>query len=275
MQSNLLKRPLSHAAGGSTITMLHDISWDTTEMAYTGLRVVDLKEGVEYEEHHRDRESCVVLLAGRADVKVSGVAYENLGRRNSPFDRVPTDSVYVPAGHPFRVRARTSLSIAIAYAPTTEGGYAPRLIRAEDNRVERRGKYQNQRLVHNILSDQDQHAHRLLVVEVFTEGGHWSSYPPHKHDRDALPDESFLEEIYYHEIDPPQGFVLQRVYTDQRDIDETFVVHHRDVVLVPRGYHPVGVPDGYASYYLNVMAGPVRIWKFYNDPAHEWILKRA
>ena len=105
-----------------------------------------------------------------------------------------------------------------------------------------------------------------------TPPGHSSSYPPHKHDTDAVPLESSLEETYYHRIDPPQGFVFQRVYTDDRSLDETMTVEDRDVVMVPRGYHPVVVPHGYTSYYLNVMAGPRRVWHFHNDPAHEWML---
>jgi 5-deoxy-glucuronate isomerase len=112
------------------------------------------------------------------------------------------------------------------------------------------------------------------VVEVLTPSGHSSSYPPHKHDTDALPGESFLEETYYHRVDPPQGFVFQRVYTDDRSEDASFAVEDHDVVVVPRGYHPVCVPYGYRSYYLNVMAGPRRVWSFRNDPRHEWMLQR-
>ena len=104
----------------------------------------------------------------------------------------------------------------------------------------------------------NQAAERLLVTEVITPSGHWSSYPPHKHDRDALPDESYLEETYYHRVAPAYGFGIQRVYTDDRSLDETVAVHDRDVVLVPRGYHAVAAPPGVAVYYLNVMAGPSR-----------------
>ena len=93
-----------------------------------------------------------------------------------------------------------------------------------------------------------------------------------KHARDNLPNESLLEETYYHRFSPPQGFALQRVYTDDRELDETMAVGDRDVVLVPRGYHPVGAPHGYDLYYLNVMAGPKRVWRFHNDPAHEWLM---
>ena len=45
-----------------------------------------------------------------------------------------------------------------------------------------------------------------------------------------------------------------------------------DVVLVPRGYHPVGMPAGYDGYYLNVMAGPTRLWNFTLDPEHAWLM---
>ena len=85
----------------------------------------------------------------------------------------------------------------------------------------------------------------MLVVEVITPGGHWSSYPPHKHDRDALPDKSYLEETYYHRLKPPQGFAFQRIYTEDGSLDEALTVKDGDVVLVPRGYHPVGAPHGY------------------------------
>ena len=87
-----------------------------------------------------------------------------------------------------------------------------------------------------------------------------------------MPEESFLEETYYHRISPPQGFALQRVYTGDGSLDETLVVRDGDTVLVPRGYHTVSAPPGYALYYLNVMAGPVRAWAVANDPDHEWTL---
>ena len=112
-------------------------------------------------------------------------------------------------------------------------------------------------------------------MEVFTPAGHWSSFPPHKHDRDALPDESLLEETYYYEISPKQGFAVQRVYTDDRSLDETLAVNDGEVVLVPEGYHPVSAPPGYEVYYLNVMAGPRRTWKIANDPAHAWLVPGA
>jgi 5-deoxy-glucuronate isomerase len=113
------------------------------------------------------------------------------------------------------------------------------------------------------------------VVEVITPASHSSSYPPHKHDQDNMPVESSLEETYYHRLNPPQGYVFQRVYTDDRSLDEAMAAEDHDVVMVPRGYHPVTVPHAYTSYYLNVMAGEKRNWVFKNDPVHEWMLKPA
>jgi 5-deoxy-glucuronate isomerase len=121
------------------------------------------------------------------------------------------------------------------------------------------------------LPDSSPHAETLLVVEVITPGGNWSSYPPHKHDTDAFPKETYLEETYYHRLNPPQGFGFQRVYTDDRAIDETMAISDRDVVLVPRGYHPVSAPHGFDLYYLNVMAGPIKSWKFSMAPEHAFL----
>ena len=110
------------------------------------------------------------------------------------------------------------------------------------------------------------------MVEVITPGGNWSSYPSHKHDVDNLPEESLLEETYYHRLDPPQGFAFQRVYTDDRSLDVSMAVEDGDVTLVPRGYHPCAAAHGYDLYYLNVMAGPHRTWRFNTEPAHRWLL---
>ena len=110
------------------------------------------------------------------------------------------------------------------------------------------------------------------MVEVITPEGNTSSYPPHKHDRDAFPEETFLEETYYHRLNPAQGYGIQRVYTEDGSLDETMAVKDHDVTLVPRGHHPCAAPYGYDAYYLNVMAGPKRAWHFHNDPQHSWLL---
>lgn len=258
---------------GEGVTLVQEVTRGNSELTYVGFKVIDLMTGASYEETLAKQECCIVALTGKINVTEGDETYSNLGTRESVFERKPTDSVYVSNDRTFEVKAVTNARVVLCYSPS-ENQLPTKLIKAEDNGVENRGKYSNKRMVHNILPDDNHSANSLLVVEVFTETGNWSSYPPHKHDQENLPKESFLEESYYHEMNPPQGFVFQRVYTDDRSIDETMTVENGDVVLVPAGYHPVGVPDGYSSYYLNVMAGPERVWKFHNDPDHEWILNR-
>ena len=112
------------------------------------------------------------------------------------------------------------------------------------------------------------------MTEVFTPAGHWSSYPSHRHDEDDYPRITYLEETYYHRLNPSDGFGIQRVYTDDLQLNETMAVHDGDVVCVPRGHHPCGAPHGFEMYYLNVMAGPLRKWRFVPAPEVEWILQR-
>ena len=270
--SKLLRKPdaVEISPGGK---ILHEVTSENSPLEYVGLKVLELEPGARYEENLGKWECGIVALTGKINVEADGERFENIGTRESVFEKKPTDSVYVSNDKSFGIEAATKARIILCYAPS-EKQRPTRLIKAEENSVEHRGKYNNKRLVHNILPDSDPSANSLLLVEVYTESANWSSYPPHKHDQDNLPDESFLEETYYHEINPKQGFVFQRVYTDDRSLDETMAVENGDVVLVPAGYHPVAVPDGYESYYFNIMAGPKRLWKFYNEPAHEWILER-
>jgi 5-deoxy-glucuronate isomerase len=188
------------------------------------------------------------------------------------FEDAAPGTVYLPPDMPATVRAQNACELAVCTAPAAGPG-AARLIASGRMSVETRGQGTNTRRVRNILPETEP-AESLLITEVITPGGHWSSYPPHRHDESAEPRLTSLEETYYHRLSPSQGFAFQRVYTDDRSLDETICVEDGDVVLVPRGYHPVGAAHGYNLYYLNVMAGPVRKWIFHNDPEHAWIVKR-
>lgn len=269
---NLQIKPINYSLNHQ-INLLHSITRKNSGLEYIEVKVLELKEAAEIEEINQDLELCVVALTGKITVSTQRNIFEHLGTRQTVFDKIPTDSVYVGIGEKVKIMAESDCRLLFAYAPTDKK-LPTTLIKHTSGSIEQRGKYQNQRLVQNILTDQDTISDKLLVVEVYTNGGNFSSYPPHKHDQNDLPNESLLEETYYHEIDPEQGFVFQRVYTDDRLVDQAMAVENKDIVLVPKGYHPVGVPDGYTSYYLNVMAGPEKKWVFHDDPAHSWILKR-
>lgn len=248
------------------------ITPESAGWSYVGFEVYTLSSGEIIARETIDQEVCIVLLSGLANVRTSQLTFEQIGNRMSVFERTPPYSVYVPSDDEFVVTALTEIEVAICYAPG-RGNHKARLIAPDDVGVELRGHGNTERVIHNILPEQAA-ADSLLVVEVFTPEGHWSSYPPHKHDQDNLPHESYLEETYYHKVMPEHGFAIQRVYTDDRSLDETMVIRNGHTVLVPRGYHPVGAAPGYDAYYLNVMAGPVRTWRFHNDPEHEWLMTR-
>ena len=219
------------------------------------------------------RELCIVVLSGTVDISVGDQTFTGLGTRDSVFDPVSPAAVYVPAEQAVSVTARRPAELALCFAPAGGQIHPLRVIDPAGMRRSTRGKGSNTRYVCDILPHDDPGAAHLLVVEVITPGGHSSSYPPHKHDSETPPTETQLEETYYHRLNPPQGFAFQRVYTDDRSLDESCAVEDHDVVMVPRGYHPVVAPHGYDLYYLNVMAGPNRLWVFRNDPAHEWMLR--
>jgi 5-deoxy-glucuronate isomerase len=252
-----------------------DVTPERAGWTHVGFRALRLKAGESEALATGTRELCLVVLTGTADVNVDGRSFPALGTRQSVFEEKSPAAVYVPAGRQVTVRAASDAEVALCTAP---GGDVPREVRLIDPATMRRsvrGQGSNTRYVCDILPHDDPTAAHLLVVEVITPAGNSSSYPPHKHDRDALPEETQLEETYYHRLNPPQGFAFQRVYTDDRSLDESMAVENHDTVMVPRGYHPCVAPHGYDLYYLNVMAGPGRQWQFKNDPAHEWMLRPA
>lgn len=269
MASPLLVRPRPPDAGGCVL----EVTPASAGWSYVGFKVCRLSPGQTLTDAGEGRETCLVVLSGAATLVAGGRNFGSIGGRASVFEDAAPGAAYVPAGLTYEIRASSDVEIALCTAPGLPGGEA-RLIGAGEMPHEVRGRGTNTRRVRNILP-RTAPADSLLVVEVITPGGHWSSYPPHKHDTAADGVETALEETYYHRLDPAQGFAFQRVYTDDRSLDETICVQDGDVVLVPRGYHPVGAAHGYDLYYLNVMAGPERRWIFRNDPAHDWIVRDA
>ncbi len=264
--SSLKIRPAAPNGGSRAI----HVTPESAGWTYVGFDLHRLAAGETVRAETGDREICLVLVTGIAEIKGGGRDFGKVGERMSPFEGKPW-SVYVPAGAGWAVTAETDTELAVCSAPGVAGHHEARLIGPDALHQETRGTGSNTRYVTNILPEWEP-AESLLVVEVITPGGNTSSYPPHKHDTDNLPEESVLEEVYYHRLNPPQGYAFQRIYTDDRTLDEAVSVEDGDVTLVPRGYHPCAAIHGYDLYYLNVMAGPKRTWKFRNEPAHEWLV---
>lgn len=237
---------------------------------YVGFAVYRLKKDEEFDFYTGPREVCIVILRGIVSIEAGDMYWPDIGERDSVFERISPYSVYVPHRHPVCITAHGDVEIAVCSAPGVDDLNA-RLIEPASAIRSIRGQASNTHYVCDILP-QSAAADHLSVVEVITPGGHSSSYPPQRHEADIISAKSTLEQTYYHRINPSQGFVFQRVYTDDRSLNESMAVENHDVVLVPRGYHPVTAPHGYDSYYLKVMAGSKRPWHFKYDPAHDWLM---
>ena len=233
------------------------LGWDRIHFA-----VRHLAAGAVWSGLSRDEERCLVLLRGEFDVSWAG-ALHRIGPRADVFLGYP-HAVYLPARTPFRIVALVACEIAEARA-ASKRALEPRVIRPEDCGYEIRGGGNATRQIVDILPPSFP-ADRLLLCEVFTPGGNWSSYPPHKHDTDDPPREADLEEIYYFRYRDPNGYGFQRVYTQRRD--DTLRVTHGDVVAVRDGYHPFVTAYGYDAYYLNVLAGNRRSMAASDDPRY-------
>ncbi len=266
--SKLLVKP------SGTEGKVHDITPETANWGYVGFGLYHLEPGASASELMEGREAILVIVEGKATITSDGQDFGTLGERKNVFERIKPWCVYVPAGAEWSATAVTKLTLAVCTAPAKDGSYPARVIGPDDIPSVERGVGANTRYIHPIAMEEQDFAESLLVTEVYTPQGNWSSYPPHRHDEDNFPEMTYLEETYYHRLNPEQGFGFQRVFTEDGELDEAIAMSSGDVVLVPKGHHPVGSPYGYEMYYLNVMAGPLRKWRFKNHPDHDWIAQR-
>ena len=265
--ADLLRKPTGSRG------LVHDITPDSAGWRYVGFGLYHLRAGDKASEVTGDREVILVMVEGKAAITGADQDWGVLGERMSVFEKTSPHCLYLPNGTEWEATAETDCVIAVCTAPG-KGGHEARRIGPNDIALKERGKGVNTRYINDIAMEADDYCDSLLVTEVFTPNGHWSSYPSHRHDEDDYPRITYLEETYYHRLNPGNGFGIQRVYTDDRQLDETMAVSDGDVVLVPRGHHPCGAPYGFEMYYLNVMAGPKRKWRFELAPEVEWIVKR-
>jgi 5-deoxy-glucuronate isomerase len=265
-----LHRPAGSAGHGPWTLFLDPAAagWELT-----GLRVADLLPGQSASFSTGPDEVLVLPLSGSCVVRCAGQRAKLAGRA-SVFAG-PTDFAYAPPDTVVEIASGRGGRFAVP-AARARGGYPFRHVDAAAASIEARGAGACSRLVVGYCMPDTLAADRLMVCEVVTPGGNWSSYPPHKHDEDR-DGESVLEEIYYFQIaDGPSrpGAAYQRVYgTAQRPLEVLAEVRTGDVVLVPHGWHgPSAAAPGYDLYYLNVMAGPgERAWRIRDDPAHAWV----
>jgi 5-deoxy-glucuronate isomerase len=253
---------------GLSVSTLISVDPGSARWEFCSLTVLRITAGTTWRGKTGPDEVALVPLSGSCTVTSSEQEW-NIGGRANVFEG-PASSMYLPMNSEYEVRATDTIELAICGARARRS-YPPRFIPADEVAVEIRGAGNAARQINHIVKP-DFPADRLLVVEVITPSGNWSSYPPHKHDVSRMPAEADLEEIYYYRIDPPEGFALQRLYTEDGRIDEAWTIRDGDLLLVPEGYHAFAVAHGYHGYYLNILAGAeeFRTMQPADDPVHAW-----
>jgi 5-deoxy-glucuronate isomerase len=235
-----------------------EAGWDTITFAVRALAADDPWAG-----ETGDEELCLVLLQGACRVAWNGGAVHSLGPRENVFAGYP-HALYLPPGTRFTVEATSSTELAECRAPARMS-FPPRLITPDDCGLEIRGGGNATRQIVDILPPPFP-ADRLMICEVYTPSGNWSSYPPHKHDEDNPPAEADLDETYYFRIRRPEGYAFQRLYRRDGSFDQTFLVRDGYLLLIRDGYHPFVTAYGFDAYYLNVLAGSRRSMAATDDP---------
>ena len=214
-----------------------------------------------------DEELVIVWLGGRC-IANWGAGEQAVGARANVFDGLPY-TLHLPAGSQVTLQAETVCELAECRVPS-QARLAPRLVTPADVATGLRGGENASRQIVEVLPSSFP-ADKLVVFEVYTPGGNWSSYPPHKHDVDQPPVEVDLDEIYYYRMRDGRGFALQNLYGSTSAPASVLKVQDGDVVLVHDGYHPVVAGPGYDIYYLNFLAGSSRTMTVTEDPEHAWL----
>jgi 5-deoxy-glucuronate isomerase len=245
-----------------------EVETEKAGFEYLKFQVLQLPAGQGHSDETGEHELGIVMLGGRCSIESSQGSWKQIGSRPDVFSGLP-HAVYLPVRTRFTVTADSDSDVALCYCRAEEF-HPARLVTPAEVEVEIRGGANATRQINHILKP-DFPAHRLLLVEVYTPGGNWSSYPPHKHDVHNPPVEVDLEEIYYYRVDRPEGYAIQKVYTSDRRLDSTLTVRNGELVLIPEGYHPVVAAHGYNVYYLNALAGTARSMAATDDPDYAWV----
>lgn len=234
------------------------------------LGVLTLLKNKRYRSSTEMRETAVVVLSGTVYVSVQGKKYK-LGKRKDVFSGKP-EMIYIPINEVFEIKADKNSELIITSAL---GKTKKRVIVKKGSELKKRvaGRGYFERHIFDLLTANDD-ADALLMGETFHIDGGWSCIPPHKHDKDRLPLESNLEEVYFFKIMPENGFGFERLYSEGEKFDKTWVLKNNSVLSMPFGYHALAVSPGYRLYYFWVLAGKKRILKQFFDPRYDWLNKK-
>lgn len=231
----------------------------------------------EWQGETGDCEMVIDIYSGSLSVEIelaSGriVSHGELGERDSIFGGQAT-AVIVPPRSLYRVIYEDGDVDAAVFTALACGDAAQAaVVRPNDVAYNVVGVGDWRRDVYTVIGN-DAPTSMLLVGEVVNPG-HWSGFPPHKHDTMQAP-EIVMEEVYLFRMRPSQGYGIIRVYTERDDphpFDRLYTVSDGDTVVIPRGYHPIASAPGYEMKYTYVLAGAGRRFGAWSEEArHSWM----
>jgi 5-deoxy-glucuronate isomerase len=164
----LLHRPFG------THGKVHEITPALAGWRFVGFSLYRLRGGDRAVETTGDREVILVMVEGKARLHGAGKDWGVLGDRLSVFEKSPPHCLYLPNGSNWGATAETDCVVAVCSAPA-KGGHAPRRIGPDGITLTQRGEGTNTRYINNIAMENEDYCDSLLVTEVFTPAGHWSS----------------------------------------------------------------------------------------------------
>src|SRR5699024_8784584 len=167
MMRQLLRKPENNKLEEG-VTLVHELMEENSDLRYVSFKVINLEPNAQYEEKLTKLEVCAVVLTGLVTITDGVNQYAEIETSDIVFESKQTNRDYVFHNKTVTITANTKARVALCFAPSDKE-LPSKLIKAEDNSVEHRGKYNNKRQVHNILPDSDPSANSLLVVEVITE----------------------------------------------------------------------------------------------------------
>jgi 5-deoxy-glucuronate isomerase len=208
------------------------------------------------------QETAFLLMEGKISGTAGGIGFDL--ERHSLFDESPS-CLHGPAGSRVEIRAATDTELTV-YACDNPATFKPRVFGPGDVPDERRGDGQVGgrclRLVRTIFDARNSPPEaRLVLGEVVTLPGGWSSYPPHHHPQ---------PEIYHYRFTHPQGF------GHAEHGDDVFKVHAYDTIRIQAGNdHAQVAAPGYGMYYAWVIrhlpGQPYDVPEFTAE--HAWTMK--
>ena len=237
-------------------------------MKYLDFEICSLGKGESFEDVTGGKETSLTILCGSCLIYVDGVVCET-GVRDSGFTGASPHTAFLPAGCSYKVSAKTPVTFSIA--KTAAAGDLNDATHVEVGAIKsfKRGTGQTLREIYELTPPYV--PAKLLVYEIITPGGNWSSFPPHKHDIEEG-EEALLQEVYYFTFDPPEGFALFWLSDDKGALNKAFSVRNGDFVAIPNGYHTMCASPGYTCSTHCVMAGPGKEWKFRVKPEYKHLL---